>query len=185
MMDGMMNGDGGGMMNRDGGMMCGMGSQNEGGAFLEFRITSEEEESFRLPETLTELSFPNETGADRTRQFDLSMEMMQGSSINGRFFEMMRVDEKVSQGSLEIWEFVNNTMMPHPMHIHVTHFKVLDRSGGSLAPHERGWKDTVRVDAGETVRVLTKFDAQEGLYVFHCHNLEHEDNGMMANFEIT
>ncbi|MDR8390482.1 multicopper oxidase domain-containing protein [Aliifodinibius sp. S!AR15-10] len=193
MMEDMMDRDGGGMMNgevnmmeRMQGMMGGNSnnSQNKGGAFLEFRITRETEDPFRLPQTLTELSFPDAADADRTRRIDLTMEMMQGSAINGRFFEMLRVDEKVSQGALEIWEFVNNTMMPHPMHIHVTHFKVLDRSGGSLAPHERGWKDTVRVDAGETVRVLTEFDAQEGLYVFHCHNLEHEDNGMMANFEI-
>jgi FtsP/CotA-like multicopper oxidase with cupredoxin domain len=187
MMDGMM--DGGGMMNdennnEEGMMGDGMGSRNSGGAFLEFRITNEEEDSFRLPQTLTDLSFPNEADADRTRRIDLTMEMMQGPAIDGKFFEMLRADQTVQQEALEIWEFNNGTMMPHPMHVHVTQFKVLDRSGGSLAPHERGWKDTVRVDAGETVRVLTKFDAQKGLYVFHCHNLEHEDNGMMANFKL-
>jgi len=192
MMDGMMNGDDGGMM--DGGMMndennnqrgmMGENSQNSGGAFLEFRITKEEQDPFQLPQALTELSFPEEADADRTRNIDLTMEMMRGPAIDGQFFKMLRVDEKVPRGALEIWEFNNNTMMPHPMHIHVTQFKVLGRSGGRLAPHERGWKDTIRVDAGETVRVLTKFDAQKGLYVFHCHNLEHEDNGMMANFKI-
>lgn len=193
MMDGMMDRDGGGMMNGEGNMMQrmqgmmrdnGNDSQNTGGTFLEFRITREEDDPFRLPQTLTELSFPDAADTDRTRRIDLTMEMMQGAAINGRFFDMLRVDEKVRQGALEVWEFNNGTMMPHPMHLHVTHFKVLDRSGGNLAPHERGWKDTVRVDAGETVRVLTQFDAQQGLYVFHCHNLEHEDNGMMANFEI-
>jgi FtsP/CotA-like multicopper oxidase with cupredoxin domain len=198
-MGGMMNGDGGGMMDGRGMMrgsenrrgmrgMMGRDRRNSenGGAFLEFRITKEEEDSFRLPQTLTELSFPKEADAGRTRRIDLTMEMMQGPAINGKFFEMLRVDQKVQQGALEVWEFNNRTMMamPHPMHLHATQFKVLERSGGSLAPHERGWKDTVRVDAGETVRVLTKFDAEKGLYVFHCHNLEHEDNGMMANFEI-
>lgn len=63
-------------------------------------------------------------------------------------------------------------------------FKVLNRSNGELAPHEQGWKDTVLVNAGEKVRVLVKFDAPEGMYVFHCHNLEHANNGMMANFEV-
>ncbi|MCW9706219.1 multicopper oxidase family protein [Fodinibius salsisoli] len=187
MMDGMMVG--GGMMNdennnEEGMMGDGMGSRNSGGAFLEFRVTNEEQDPFRLPQALTELSFPNEADTDRTRRIDLTMEMMQGPAINGKFFEMLRTDQKVQQGALEIWEFNNGTMMPHPMHLHATQFKMLDRSGGPLAPHERGWKDTVRIDSGETVRVLTKFDAEKGLYVFHCHNLEHEDNGMMANFEI-
>jgi FtsP/CotA-like multicopper oxidase with cupredoxin domain len=199
MMNGMMNGDGGGMMDGRGMMrgsenrrgmrgMMGRDRRNSenGGAFLEFRITKEEDDSFRLPQILTELSFPNEDDAGRTRRIELTMKMMQGAAIDGKFFEMLRVDQKVQQGALEVWEFNNRTMMamPHPMHLHATQFKVLERSGGSLAPHERGWKDTVRVDAGETVRVLTKFDAEKGLYVFHCHNLEHEDNGMMANFEI-
>jgi FtsP/CotA-like multicopper oxidase with cupredoxin domain len=193
MMDGMMNGDGrgmmdgGGMMNRDRGGMMGRNknrSQNEGEGLIEFRITKEEQDPFRMPQALTELSFPDEADADRSRRIDLTMEMMEGPAINGKFFEMLRVDQKIEQGALEIWEFNNRTMMPHPMHLHATQFKVLNRSGGPLAPHERGWKDTIRVDSGESVRVLTKFDAQKGLYVFHCHNLEHEDNGMMANFEI-
>lgn len=181
--NGMMNGMGN-MMNSDDGMMSGMDTQNSGGAFLEFRITEDEQDPFWLPEKLARISFPDEAGAERTRQFDLSMQMMQGSSINGRFFEMNRVDEEVSRNALEIWEFRNDRMMAHPMHIHATQFRVLGRSGGNLAPHERGWKDNVLVNAGEIVRVLVKFDAPEGMYVFHCHNLEHSDNGMMANFEI-
>jgi FtsP/CotA-like multicopper oxidase with cupredoxin domain len=98
---------------------------------------------------------------------------------------MMRVDEEVPRNALEVWEFHGDRMMAHPMHIHATQFKVLDRSSDELAPHERGWKDTVLVNTDETVRALVKFDAPEGLFVFHCHNLEHADNGMMANFEIT
>ncbi len=197
-MDGMMN-NGEGMMNGDGGMMQdegsgGMGdgcmmmqgnqSSDEVVPIVEFRITEEEQDPFQLPEKLASPSFPDEADAERTRQFDLSMEMMQGSSINGRFFEMMRVDEEVRRDALEIWEFHGDRMMPHPMHIHATQFKVLSRSGGELAPYERGWKDNVLVNTDETVRVLVKFDAPKGIYVFHCHNLEHADNGMMANFEI-
>lgn len=198
MMDGMMN-NGEGMMDGSGRMMRNEGSGGMGGGcmmmqrsrssdevvpIVEFRITEEEQDSFQLPEKLTSPSFPNESEAERTRRFNLSMEMMQGSSINGRFFEMMRVDEEVPRNALEVWEFHGDRMMAHPMHIHATQFKVLDRSGGELAPHERGWKDTVLVNTDETVRVLVNFDAPEGMFVFHCHNLEHADNGMMANFEI-
>jgi FtsP/CotA-like multicopper oxidase with cupredoxin domain len=111
--------------------------------------------------------------------------MGQGHTINGRLFEMERVDVEVNQGDTEIWEFINNTNFPHPMHVHAVHFKVLQRSGNrGILPTETGWKDTVLVMPGERVKVIMKFDAPKGLYVFHCHNLEHEDAGMMANFQI-
>ena len=71
------------------------------------------------------------------------------------------------------------------MHAHAALCQVLSRSSAaSLPPEDGGWKDTVLVNAGETVRVLTRFDTHPGLFVHHCHNLEHEDAGMMQNFEV-
>jgi hypothetical protein len=62
---------------------------------------------------------------------------------------------------------------------------VLSRSSAaSLPPEDAGWKDTVLVNPGETVRILTRFDTHPGVFVHHCHNLEHEDSGMMQNFEV-
>lgn len=177
---------GGGMM----GMQNMMGSsgpeQGTGFDLMEFRIDGEsKQESMGLPSQLSESTFPEASSADRTRSIRLDMQMMNGHTINGRQFEMERVDERVEQGSTEIWEFINNSNVPHPMHVHAVQFKVLDRSGNrGLMPTETGWKDTVLVMPGETVRVIMSFNAPKGLYVFHCHNLEHEDNGMMANMEI-
>jgi FtsP/CotA-like multicopper oxidase with cupredoxin domain len=177
---------GGGMM----GMQNMMGSsgpeQGTGFDLMEFRIDGEsKQESVDLPGQLSESTFPEASSADRTRPIRLDMQMMNGHTINGRQFEMERVDERVEQGSTEIWEFINNSNVPHPMHVHAVQFKVLDRSGNrGLTPTETGWKDTVLVMPGETVRVIMSFNAPKGLYVFHCHNLEHEDNGMMANLEI-
>ncbi len=178
---------GGGMM---GGMQNMMGSdapeQGAGFTLMEFRVEGSSSQNLpELPEKLSEVNFPSESDADRSRPIRLAMEMMNGHTINGRKFEMNRVDEQVPQGDTEIWEFINDSNVPHPMHIHAVQFKVLDRSGPrGLTPTETGWKDTVLVMPGETVRVIMKFDAQKGMYVFHCHNLEHEDNGMMANLEI-
>jgi len=177
---------GGSMM----GMQNMMGSsgpeQGTGFDLMEFRIDGEsKQEPVDLPSQLSESSFPEASSADRTRPIRLDMQMMNGHTINGRQFEMVRVDERVEQGSTEIWEFINNSNVPHPMHIHAVQFKVLDRSGSrGLMPTETGWKDTVLVMPDETVRVIMNFNAPKGLYVFHCHNLEHEDNGMMANLEI-
>jgi FtsP/CotA-like multicopper oxidase with cupredoxin domain len=75
--------------------------------------------------------------------------------------------------------------MPHPIHAHGVRFQVIERINGEpLAPRDYGWKDTVIVWGEEMVRVIVRFDAYEGMFLFHCHNLEHEDEGMMINFEI-
>jgi FtsP/CotA-like multicopper oxidase with cupredoxin domain len=55
---------------------------------------------------------------------------------------------------------------------------------GQVFPWERGWKDTVLLGAGETIDVLIRFDRFRGIYLVHCHKLEHEDLGMMSNFEV-
>ncbi len=175
----------GGMM---GNMMGADGSeQGTGFSLMEFRIDkSTTGDKFTIPEQLSEANFPTRLEASKTRQIRLSMQMMQGHTINGKRFSMNRVDEQVKQGDTEIWEFVNETDQPHPMHVHAVQFKVLDRSGNNrgLTPTEKGWKDTVLVMPDERVQVIMKFTCEKGLYVFHCHNLEHEDNGMMANFEV-
>jgi spore coat protein A len=103
------------------------------------------------------------------------------STINGEGFDPDRIDAKPRLGSTEIWEIDADPM--HPAHIHLVHFKVLSRDGGPPGPHDAGWKDTVSLKDG-TVRVLAKFEGWRGKYVFHCHNLEHEDMMMMANFEV-
>jgi FtsP/CotA-like multicopper oxidase with cupredoxin domain len=84
--------------------------------------------------------------------------------------------------------------MIHPMHVHNVQFQVIDRQ---VLPQwaeawrtvragyvDEGWKDTVLVMPGERVKVLLKFEDYEGLYLYHCHNLEHEDQGLMRNYRV-
>ena len=143
--------------------------------------------------------------ADRT--FQLYMQFGQWT-INGRTFQMEAVapDETVELGAEEVWEFVNQQPngggggmgggMPHPMHIHSLQFQVIGRQPPANAQQranwktvkdgyvDDGWKDTVLLMAGERVQVRVKFEDFTGLYLYHCHNLEHEDMGMMRNFRI-
>ncbi|MEO8227457.1 MAG: multicopper oxidase domain-containing protein, partial [Gemmatimonadota bacterium] len=107
--------------------------------------------------------------------------------INGLSFDMDRVDVQVPFGQVERWTFRNESVHPHPVHMHGTHFQVMTRLGGrgTVYPYERGWKDTVLVMPLETVEVLIQFNAYRGLFLLHCHNLEHEDLGMMLNVEVT
>ncbi|HRQ63495.1 MAG TPA: multicopper oxidase domain-containing protein [Xanthomonadaceae bacterium] len=102
--------------------------------------------------------------------------------INGLTYELERIDFTVEQGEPEIWRCTNAGNQPHPMHMHGAHFRVLGRSGEPIAS-DAGWKDTVLVRVGETVDVALRFDVP-GLFLFHCHNLEHEDHGMMLNFVV-
>ncbi len=107
-------------------------------------------------------------------------------TINGRGFAMDRADFDVPLGRSEVWSFVNESGFPHPVHVHVGSFRVLARSGGrnALMPWETGRKDTVLVLPGERVDVAVRFERHPGLFLLHCHNLEHEDMGMMSNFRV-
>lgn len=108
------------------------------------------------------------------------------SRINGQTYNLNRTDFTVRFGQVELWRLRTNGNAPHPVHVHGASFQVQSRHGGrgQVFPWERGWKDTVLLEDGETVEVLIRFDQHAGLYLLHCHQLAHEDNGMMANFEV-
>lgn len=166
----------------------------QGFRLMRFKVDREIENSFSLPATLSSIEPIHAHENVKTRTFDISAMAGGGAhggtgghSINGKSFDMHRVDETVHAGETEIWEFDN--MMGdeiHPMHIHGVQFQVLHRMGGrnQIIASEKGWKDTVLVMPGEKVRVIMTFPQYKGVFVFHCHNLEHEDDGMMLNYEI-
>jgi FtsP/CotA-like multicopper oxidase with cupredoxin domain len=127
--------------------------------------------------TITPLGAPM-----RTRRF--TFDGM--TRLNGKVYDINAVEFTVPLGDVERWVFVTNGNGPHPVHIHGASFQVQTRTGGRgrVFDWERGWKDTVVVNDKETVEVLIQFVAHRGLYVLHCHQLGHEDGGMMANFEV-
>lgn len=178
-----------GMMGR--GMMSMMMGGDESFKVLEIRPDEGRTRSPVLPKKLVELETPDPASAVRTRKFILEMGMMMGGgamTINGRSMDINRIDEIVRIGTQEIWQIENPSMMPHPFHIHDVQFRILDRNGVPPGPGERGNKDTVVVNQNERVRLLLGFsdyaDAHTP-YMFHCHNLEHEDAGMMGQFTVT
>jgi spore coat protein A, manganese oxidase len=98
------------------------------------------------------------------------------------------ISENPAVGSVEIWEMHNFTMDAHPIHIHQVMFQVVDRVGEDGVtrppePWESGLKDTVIAFPGEITRVRAYFDLP-GLYVWHCHIVDHEDNEMMRPFHV-
>jgi len=108
------------------------------------------------------------------------------SKINGLEYDVDRIDFRVPFGDVERWRFVTTGNAPHPVHVHGASFQVRSRTGGRgrLFPWESAWKDTVLLEDRETVEVLIRFASYKGEYLIHCHKLEHEDMGMMSNFEV-
>jgi len=137
-----------------------------------------------LPSRLTTIPPVDVSAGARRRSFRFDSMMMR-HTINGRSFALDRVDERVPLGETEVWTFSNASGLPHPVHVHGGQFQVLSRTGGRARrmPWETGLKDTVLVLPGESVDVAVRF-VFPGLFLMHCHNLEHEDGAMMSNFEV-
>jgi FtsP/CotA-like multicopper oxidase with cupredoxin domain len=105
--------------------------------------------------------------------------------INGRTWNVDRVDAQVDPCATEIWRLHNpGGGWVHPLHIHLGHFRLLSRNGVAPAAWEAGMKDTFSVGGFETLDVIGRFGPHEGRYMMHCHNLVHEDHDMMTQFQI-
>jgi len=154
---------------------------------MRFDITGNTGSGGIIPATMPPINYYNIADIKTTRNFVLTMTMsgMHMHLINGLTFEMNRIDWETPLNSLEEWKIVNASNMLHPMHSHSEQFQVYSRNGNTnLPPEDKGWKDTVLINPLETVRVLVKFETYKGIFLFHCHNLEHEDDGMMLNYKI-
>jgi FtsP/CotA-like multicopper oxidase with cupredoxin domain len=151
---------------------------------------------FTLPARLANLAPASAPRGAMSREFALTLGHMRWG-INGRTFAVDEIApwERIAFGATEVWEFVNRASMmaiPHPMHVHLAQFRVLERRGAPAGMDDlraglldSGYKDTVLVLPGERVRVLVTFDTYRGRYLYHCHNLVHEDMGMMRNFSVS
>ncbi len=105
--------------------------------------------------------------------------------INNKSFNMDSISIKTYLNNTEVWKLSNNTMVAHPFHIHDIQFYVLDINGLPPPPQYQGLKDVILVQPKDTIRFITKFtnfaDATVP-YMYHCHLLHHEDEGMMGSF---
>lgn len=163
------------------------------------------EDKTEIPHELTPQSHLTEDLADNSRLLTLSA----STDHYGRPMLMLNdrmwsdpTTEKPEYDSIEIWNILNLTTFPHPIHIHLVQFKILDRipfdvsfyqetgkikyTGPPEAPRnfETGWKDTVKVFPGMITRLIMHFKDHAGDYVWHCHILEHEDHDMMRPIRV-
>lgn len=188
-----------------------MGNVGSGGSSLpngapfivmNFRCRRRMREDFVLPAQLSSIvryRLEDAVNRDNPRLFPISTGMPMRWLLNGGTFEMDTVaaNEIVRLNTLEAWDFTNQAgmmQMFHPIHVHGLQFQINERQilPANAAAYEQvrygyvdaGWKDTVMLMPGERARILLKFEDFTGRYVYHCHILEHEDMGMMRNYDI-
>ena len=140
-----------------------------------------------IPKKLVEITDYDKNEVVNRREFVMSG-MGSMVTINGKQMNMDIIDEKLKLNELEEWVITNESQgmgmmnsIPHPFHVHGVQFQVLERNGENPPLNERGWKDTIMVNNGEEVKILAVFK-NKGLFMYHCHILEHEDSGMMGQF---
>jgi len=196
-----MGGGGGGM--GGGGCNCGSSLAN-GAAFNILTVNVGRKASVKpvlgpLPPLSMVYDATNVPNYDSPRPFTLEMQHMVWT-ISGRVFDMEAcmtmdscpMDEMVNLGETMAWEWINNSPIPHPMHIHNVQFQVVQRTPPAISSYatvnqgfvDSGWKDTVLVWPGERVKIAMMFEPYAGMYMYHCHILEHEDMTMMRNYMI-
>jgi spore coat protein A len=158
------------------------------GQVMRFRITRRERDDSTIPGRLSEFERLRPSQAKLLREFSFQRgtgrprdPIVHTWTVNDHAFDPTRMEARPRLGDVEIWRFTSD--FHHPIHLHLAHFQVLSRHGERPRAQDAGWKDTVDLDAHDQVEVITRFTGYRGRYVFHCHNLEHEDMAMMANFE--
>lgn len=146
-----------------------------------------------IPATLVNVSPIPESDATVTRDLTFSPQTRGMDQLNGKFlindvsFDMNVINYTIQLNNVEIWTLENNSAIAHPFHIHDVQFYILDRDGNAPPASEQGRKDVVLVKPQETVRFITVFEdfADDTVpYMYHCHMLSHEDQGMMGQFNV-
>ncbi|MBP5929089.1 multicopper oxidase family protein [Streptomyces scabiei] len=135
-----------------------------------------------LPGRLADLPRTDTSAVAATRTFTLF-----GNRINGREMDMNRIDFAVTRDTTEIWEITAVDGVPHNFHVHDVQFRILTIGGEPPPRSLRGWKDTVHTPPNTPVRLALSFRAptdRRTPYMYHCHLLQHEDQGLMGQFVV-
>lgn len=158
----------------------------QGTILLPFEVNDEKTSKELSAELNTFAVTEEERNLAVTKRLEL-FGMMDMVTINGKKFDMNRIDMTQKVGETEVWELTNKPDpmggMIHPFHIHGTQFKVISVNGKDPDDNLKGWKDTVALEPGDRVKIAISFE-NKGVYMYHCHILEHEDNGMMGQIEV-
>ena len=156
---------------------------------MEFRVVPATPNAvMSIPPVLRTYQFPNinDVSVTRIKVFD-TLTTSFPYLINSTLFDLDVNNDTVMLGATEIWELRNHTNIAHPFHIHDVQFHVIEFNGGPPPGHLAGRKDVILLQPLDTIKFITRFDDFADMhtpYMYHCHNLFHEDGGMMAQFVV-
>ena len=160
----------------------GWGSRNTG-QIMRFDVANTTPVPGTVPSKLATIAKIDPATAAVTRSWKLSQN--NGTwVINDKAFDPKRIDAQPKLGTVEVWQFQNQSGEYHPIHIHDMEWQVVSEDGSPPPAWDAGWKDVFLVKPWSSYSVVTKFTDNTGVYVFHCHNLEHEDHAMMGQFQV-
>jgi FtsP/CotA-like multicopper oxidase with cupredoxin domain len=147
------------------------------------RVIERKPSKAALPAKLAEITMLAPQDAPVTRRVTLSVDPSLKHVIDFRVNKKMHgMDEPVMVGDLQVWEVSNTSLMDHPFHLHGFFFQVLEENG--QAPEYKAWKDTYNLKPRSVLKIAWMPDNRPGLWMYHCHIIEHHAAGMMANFEV-
>lgn len=153
---------------------------------VHFRIHEFVADDTRLPAHLVDIPDPEVDQSLPVKHVVMSG-MDEQVLIDNKKFDMQRIDYKMPLGKCQLWDITNTNDMDggmiHPYHMHGTSFRIISRNGHAPYPNEHGLKDVVSVNPGEHV-VLKVWYNVAGVFMYHCHIIEHEDGGMMAQLQV-
>ncbi len=150
---------------------------------MRFDIVRNEPDPSDVPSELVPMERLQPDDAVKRRKFVL--DFTDGMwTINGLMYDPARIDAYPVLGTTEIWEFENRSDIPHDMHLHLVQFQALGVDGQPPPLARMGWKDTQRINPHATNPIIVQFEGYSGVYVFHCHMLEHAEHMMMGQFEV-
>ncbi|MFC4587984.1 multicopper oxidase family protein [Sphaerisporangium corydalis] len=161
-------------------MLNGLGDDSTA-QVMKFRVTRKATDDSTIPARLSQYETLDPGKAVKTRDFAFERGDEHSWTINGETYEPGKNFATPRIGDVEIWN-LDIDGANHPVHLHLDQFQVL---GDDERKADAGLKDTVGLTAGQKTRIIVKFTGYEGRYMLHCHNLEHEDMGMMADYEVS
>lgn len=155
------------------------------GRVLELRPDASLPAPGQLPDALAEFESFADAAIDNERSFVLD-ETGDGWVINGNSMDMGVINETISFGDTERWT-VTSLDGVHAFHVHQTQFQIISINGVAPGPEDAGWEDTVLLREDDEVVLVARFDSYtnpDTPYMFHCHILDHEEDGMMGQFQV-
>lgn len=172
--------------------LIGPGPVEQVGEVMRFDVGAPAVDTSRVPATLRTL--PPVPSPTVHRTFTLQMDEPgaghadhhgRRAYINGKVFDLARVDTTIAWGTTEHWTVTNaSATIPHNFHLHLVQFRLLTRDGAPVDPTEAGFKDTVLLFPGQSVTLAATFDTHRGVFPYHCHMIDHSAMGMTAQMEI-